>query len=87
MKTNPSIETCFEIYVRTVLTGDVNNPNADQRLGFFCGFHSCLLAVEALAEISDKDADEGDNAWQGLLAEFERFAASHEYGESISTNH
>lgn len=83
----PSIDKCFDVYVRTVLSGDVDNPQADQRLAFFCGFHSCLLAFDVLADISEKNSSEGEKAWQGLLAEYDRFATAHKYGEAISTNH
>ena len=83
----PSIEKAFEIYVRTVLSGDIDHPQADQRLGFFCGFHSCLLAFDSLAEIGARDSAEGDKAWQGLLAEYDRFATQHPFGDATSTNH
>jgi hypothetical protein len=45
-----------------------------------------LVVVERLAEITDNDEDEGEQAWQQLHAEFERFAQSIDCGD-LSINH
>ena len=56
------------------------------RRPFFCGFAACLRAVDALAEVTYEDENEGDLAWQRLQAEYEKFATAQNMGES-SVNH
>jgi len=56
------------------------------RKAFFCGFKSCLESINVLAEIATTDEDAGENAWQLLQAEYEKFATECDLGEE-SINH
>lgn len=83
----PSIEDCFEIYLRGTQIKDIDPLSEDQqRHAYFCGFKSCLQAIDLLAEIAHFDEDEGETAFQRLIAEFERFAQGQDSGES-TVNH
>ncbi len=86
---HPTIEACFAFYLEYSKRSAKSTSaaiEADDRLAFFCGFEACLLAVERLAEIGDRNEDEGEQAWQQLQAEFERFAQSIDCGV-LSINH
>lgn len=77
-----TIEQEFAIYVIRHLRPSIGRRKRfDQRHAYFCGFKACLDAFDVVAEISDKDEDEGEKAWQVLQAEFERFAQAVVSGE------
>ena len=82
----PTIAECFETYLRAH-ESDVDPLTEDQiKQGFFCGFWACLCALDALAELTAKDEGEGDQAWQRLHAEYDRFCQSTSDGK-LSTSH
>lgn len=87
MKQIPTIEQEFARYVTGYLNTTIDPiAEADQRVAFFCGFEACLRTVDILAELTFNDEDAGENAWQQLAAEFERFAQASAEGE-ITINH
>ncbi len=82
MKKIISIEHCFAIYADTKLPRGIDPiTESEQRRPFYYGFNACLHAVDALAEISELDENEGDKAWQRFHAEIERFAQADSEGE------
>ena len=87
MKRIPTIEQLFAQYVTGYLDKEID-PVAEenQRIAFFCGFEACLRTVDILADLTFNDEAAGDNAWQQLGAEFERFAQALAEGE-ITINH
>jgi hypothetical protein len=82
-----TIEQGFKNYVHDHLLARVSREmRFNQRHAYFCGFKACLNALDDVAEISDADENEGDKAWLGLHAEFERFAQAIVSGE-ITIHH
>lgn len=82
----PSIEECFQMYVDTHLSGPDPLTEDEQRRAFFLGFQSCFTAFDAIAEIQDTDETAGNDAWERLDAELERFAIASDFGIK-STHH
>jgi len=82
----PTIAECFETYLAAHEL-DVDPLTEDEiKQAFYCGFWACLCALDALAEITAKDEDEGNRAWQRLNAEYDKFCQSISDGE-LSTSH
>jgi hypothetical protein len=77
-----TIEEAFSLYADNHLCPGISPKTIDaQRHAFFCGFNACFAAFDAMAELSWEDEDDGDEAWQQLRAEFERFAQAIVSGE------
>lgn len=81
-----SIEELFGIY-RAVLFSHCIAPDDERedRRAFFCGFNACLQLINAISGDASLTDDFVNTEFEGLLAEFERFAANHDYDKS--TNH
>ena len=83
----PTIEHCFAVYLRTLAQSDIDPFAEDeQRRAYFCGFESAMIALDSLAEVSEKNEAEGEQAYQLLRAEFDKFATEVECGKK-STDH
>lgn len=85
--TMPTIEQCFAVYLDGLPKSDIDPfVEEEQRRAYFCGFESAMIALDSLADISEKDEAEGEKAYQHLRAEFDKFATETECGKK-STNH
>jgi len=87
VKPIPTIEQQFARYVTGYLSAVIDPIAEDeQRTAFFCGFEACLRTVDILAEVTFNNEAAGENAWQQLAAEFERFAQASAEGENTINN-
>lgn len=86
MPTKPSLARCFEIYRESLTPGLDPLTKAEQRIAFYCGFESCMQAVDVIADITDKSEEAGFEAWESLQAEYDQFVTESQSGEK-STIH
>ena len=80
MDNAPTIARLFAVYLETQLSQGIDPiATADQRRAFFCGFSSCLRAIEVIGYTAENDNDYLAGV-ELLFTEWEQYAQETDYG-------